>query len=106
MPKASEAPPPNVIPFAKPRALAALNHSGDPLGHLRPPLTMNGTATRTSNPIPGPVVPSMRPNVAPAPSMRAAAPMTPAATPANRPVSHGSLALAQPVTSWPQQQPY
>ncbi len=98
MPKASEPPPPNVIPFAKPRALAALNHSGDPLGHLRPPLTMNGSATRTSNPVPAPSVPSMRPAVS-------AAPATPSATPRNRPVSHGSLALAQPVTGWPQHQP-
>ncbi len=101
MPKASE-PPPNVIPFAKPRALAAqaaqrhqpveISRSGaDPLAHLRPPLTLQGSATRMSNAVPAYAPPAM--------------PATPVATgrvaPASygaAPASHGSLALSQPVS--------
>jgi hypothetical protein len=77
--------PRNVIPFAKPRALAAQagqqpqrphaveisKNGADPLAHLRPPVTMNGSAMRAAN----------------------AAPATPVATAR----SVGSLALAQPM---------
>lgn len=84
----------NVIPFAKPRALAAqaavrggnsveISKSGsDPLAHLRPPVVMNGSAIRTAPQVAKPLPP---------------APMaTPVATGRAAPVSHGSLALAQP----------
>ncbi|MBL9013277.1 MAG: hypothetical protein JNL83_03820 [Myxococcales bacterium] len=97
----------NVIPFAKPRALAAqaaaptrngpveIQKSGaDPLSHLRPPMTMQGSAIRTAReaPRPLPATPVATGRAAPAP--------LPHHPPA--PVSHGSLALAQPVLAPPQ----
>src|SRR4051794_27691728 len=39
--------PHNVIPFTKPRAIAATNNA-DPLAHLRPPIVMQGSATKAS----------------------------------------------------------
>ena len=84
----------NVIPFVKPRALAAqaavrggnsveISKTGaDPLAHLRPPVTMNGSAMRTAREAPKPLPP---------------APLaTSVATGRAAPASYGSLALAQP----------
>jgi hypothetical protein len=84
----------NVIPFAKPRALAAQaavrggnsveisKSSSDPLAHLRPPVVMNGSAMRTAQQAPKPLPP--------------AAMATPVATGRAAPASYGSLALAPP----------
>lgn len=89
----------NVIPFAKPRALAAqaavrgntveISRNGsDPLAHLRPPLTLNGSATRAP-------FAASKPGPSPQPA-------TPVATGRAAPQSMGSLALARPQV---QQQP-
>lgn len=115
MPKASE-PPPNVIPFAKPRALAAqaaqrhqpveISKTGaDPLAHLRPPLTLQGSATRMSNAVPthaphAPHAPSAMP-ATPVATGRAAPASSGAAPPSYSaaPASYGALALSQPVSA-------
>lgn len=89
----------NVIPFAKPRALAAqaavrggtsveISKSGtDPLAHLRPPVTMPGSAIRIAPPAPRPLPP---------------APMaTPVATGRAAPQVMGSLAIAKPAPMLP-----
>src|SRR4051812_13951980 len=80
--------PQNVIPFTKPRAIAALaagkrgsvemSNNADPLAHLRPPIVMQGSATRTA-PKPATLASQAKTQVQLTPQMPSHAPPQPAA---------------------------
>lgn len=105
-----------MIPFAKPRALAAQaavrggtsveisKNGADPLAHLRPPVTMPGSAIRTAPPAPRPLPPAplatavatgrAAPQVMGSLAMAKPAPMLP-------PVSQPAPPPPAPVIAWP-----
>lgn len=113
----------DIIPFAKPRAIAAqasarggttveISRSGaDPLAHLRPPMTMSGSALRGAKPaLPAPMATPLATGRA-APATSAALALAPRSPPMTRPapaIAPPSPAVASPpapppapVIAWP-----